>query len=58
LCFTVAADRASATTAALAKAGSGATRIGRIVAGSGVRVLDSTGQEIVTPPAGWEHFAR
>lgn len=58
LCFTVAADRASATTAALAKAGSGATRIGRIVAGSGVRVLDSTGQEIATPHAGWEHFAR
>jgi thiamine-monophosphate kinase len=58
LCFTVAAERASATTAALANAGSGATRIGRIVAGSGVRVLDSTGQEIVTPHAGWEHFAR
>jgi thiamine-monophosphate kinase len=33
------------------------TRIGRIVAGSGVRVLDAHGNNIDTPHAGWEHFA-
>jgi len=58
LCFTVPAGRASDVAAALAQTGCGATRIGRIVAGSGVRVLDAHGHEVVTPQAGWEHFSR
>jgi len=58
LCFTVPADRASYVAAALAKAECGATRIGRIVAGSGVRVLDAHGHEVDTPRTGWEHFSR
>lgn len=58
LCFTVPADRASGVTATVAKAGCGATRIGRIVAGSGVRVLDAHGHEVATPRTGWEHFSR
>ena len=58
LCFTVPAGRASDVAAALAQTGCGATRIGRIVAGSGVRVLDAHGSEVVTPRAGWEHFSQ
>jgi thiamine-monophosphate kinase len=58
LCFTVPADRAPDVAAALARAGCDATRIGRIVAGSGVRVLDSNGHEVATPQAGWEHFSQ
>lgn len=57
LCFTVARAREADMHAALARAGSRATRIGRIVAGSGVRVLDARGNEVAAPRAGWEHFA-
>jgi thiamine-monophosphate kinase len=58
LCFTVARAREAEVQAALARAGCHATRIGRIVAGSGVRVLGAHGSEVVTPQAGWEHFSR
>lgn len=57
LCFTVPAARAAEAAAALAGVACRATRIGRIVAGAGVRVLDSRGQPIVLAHPGWEHFA-
>jgi thiamine-monophosphate kinase len=56
LCFAAPATRATEVVAALARAGCGATRIGRIVAGSGVRVLDADANEIEIARAGWEHF--
>jgi len=58
LCFTAPAEREATIVKALDRAGCGATRIGRIVAGSGVRVVDSHGNVIATPRAGWEHFSR
>lgn len=33
------------------------TRIGRVVEGEGVRVIDRHGHDVVLPRAGWEHFA-
>jgi thiamine-monophosphate kinase len=58
LCFTAPAARETEIVEALARIGCGATRIGRIVAGSGVRVLDVGGNEIEIAHAGWEHFSR
>ncbi|KJV29683.1 thiamine-phosphate kinase [Luteibacter yeojuensis] len=57
LCFTVPADKASEVAADLARVGCGATRIGRIVEGAGVRVLDGAGGARVPRRAGWNHFA-
>ncbi|TAN06082.1 MAG: thiamine-phosphate kinase [Rhodanobacteraceae bacterium] len=56
LCFTVPAGREEEIVAALQQAGCRATRIGRIVAGAGVRALDVHGDVIATPQ-GWEHFS-
>jgi thiamine-monophosphate kinase len=58
LCFTATGAREADMQAALARAGCHATRIGHIVAGSGLRVLDAYGNEVATPRAGWEHFSR
>ena len=58
LCFTAPAERESAIAAALMQTGCRATRIGRIVAGLDVRVLDANGDRIDTPNAGWEHFSQ
>ena len=41
----------------LARIGCGATRIGRVVEGGGVRLLDGEGRDIALPRAGWTHFA-
>jgi thiamine-monophosphate kinase len=57
LCFCAAEDRAHDLLADLARSGCGATRGGRIVAGSGVRARDASGAEIALPRRGWEHFA-
>jgi thiamine-monophosphate kinase len=57
LAFTVAPEHAAAVTRDLARIGCGATRIGRVVDGSGVRLLDDAGSEIVLAQQGWEHFA-
>jgi thiamine-monophosphate kinase len=57
LCFTVPAAREARLQAALAQAGCRAARIGRIVAGSGVRVVDAHGNIVPVARAGWEHFA-
>ncbi len=57
LCFTVRSSAAPQLLSDLARSGCGATRIGRIVAGSGVRVRDASGADIAPPRRGWEHFA-
>lgn len=57
LAFTLAPEEAAAATRDLARIGCGATRIGRVVDGGGVRLLDDTGGEIVLAQHGWEHFA-
>jgi thiamine-monophosphate kinase len=56
LCFTAGVDRADRIAADFARLGLAVTRIGRIVAGSGVRVLDSRGGQVEAPSAGWQHF--
>lgn len=56
LCFTAPAEAAVAD--ALAATGCTATCIGRIVAGSGIRVIDADGRVVATPRTGWEHFSR
>lgn len=58
LCFSVPEDRSAEIENLLADAGCAATRIGRITAGSGVRVTDAQGNTVETPHAGWEHFSR
>lgn len=57
LCFTAPMPRESEVVAALAHTGCRATRIGRVTAGPGIRVLDASGQALETPRAGWEHFS-
>lgn len=53
LCFTM-----SDANAVGLDAGDGAfTRIGQIVAGSGVQVHDAHGRDVAVSRAGWEHFA-
>jgi len=41
----------------LSRIGCGATRIGRVVSGERVRMLDHDGGELVIERAGWNHFA-
>jgi thiamine-monophosphate kinase len=57
LCFSVAENEASALLVDLARSGCGATRIGRIVAGSRVRVHDRVGNPVLFARSGWEHFS-
>ena len=56
LCFTASDDAATDLLGDLARSGCGATRIGRIVEGSGVRVVDSQGVDVDMTTAGWDHF--
>lgn len=57
LCFTASVDRADRIAADFARLGFGATRIGRIVAESGVRLRDANGNALTIPRHGWQHFA-
>lgn len=57
LAFTLPPDKAPAALRDLAKIGGGATRIGRVVEGEGVRFLDAAGGAIALPRGGWEHFS-
>jgi thiamine-monophosphate kinase len=41
---------------AIAASKFGVTRIGRVEAGSGVRVIDASGAEMALPKSGWTHF--
>lgn len=56
LCFTVPPSRASEVQADLSRLGCGATRIGRVVDGAGVRVRAPDGSWMATERAGWDHF--
>ena len=57
LCFTAPEDIAMELLGDLARSGCGATRIGRIVEGTGVRVVDAAGNAVTVSRRGWEHFA-
>ena len=56
LCFTASQESARELLGDLARSGCGATRIGRIVDGTGVRVVDSQGVDVDISAAGWDHF--
>jgi len=56
LCFTVPPQRVASVQADLARLGCGATRIGRIVEGEGVKVRDANGQWLESAHQGWDHF--
>lgn len=57
LCFTVPPSLVADVQSDLARLGSGATRIGRMVDGDGVRVRDAHGQWLEATRHGWDHFA-
>lgn len=56
LCFAAAPEHAEAVAAAMHKAGCQAIHIGEVVAGSGIRVEDGQGGELVPAMRSWEHF--
>jgi thiamine-monophosphate kinase len=56
LCFTAPPQRASEVLGAASAAATGVTRIGHIVAGAGVRVLDAGGRPLPIERAGYDHF--
>ena len=56
LAFTLSRTQEASVLRDLAKTGSGATRIGRVVEGSGVKLLDANGTEIALARRGWDHF--
>ena len=58
LCFTARSVLENGIIDRLERTGCGATRIGRIVAGSGVRAVDAQGHVVTPPLAGWEHFSQ
>ncbi|MEO8810587.1 MAG: thiamine-phosphate kinase [Rhodanobacter sp.] len=57
LCFCVPAARVAQVQGDLSRLGGGSTRIGRIVAGDGVRVRGHDGAWLQSAASGWEHFA-
>jgi thiamine-monophosphate kinase len=57
LAFTVPASRVGDVLRDLARVGGGVTRIGRVVAGERVRLLDTDAGEILLRRRGWEHFS-
>jgi thiamine-monophosphate kinase len=57
LCFTVPPSLVVDVQTDLARLGCGATRIGRIVEGAGVRVRGEHGQWLEAVQHGWDHFA-
>lgn len=57
LLFTVPAGAAVQMDSISARLGLALTRIGRVVAGEGVRVLDESGEVIAVDIGGYEHFA-
>lgn len=56
LCFTAPPQARAAVQAAGAAAGVPVTRVGRIVAGAGLRVLDERGAEVAIDVHGYDHF--
>jgi thiamine-monophosphate kinase len=58
LVFTAGAERRDAVEKAGAAAGVAVTRIGRIVAGSALTVLDASGRPVALGRGGYDHFAQ
>lgn len=56
LCFTVPESRLANVRADLARIGCGATRIGSIVQGQGISMLDLDGSVVEIAGSGWDHF--
>ena len=56
LCFTAPASVAAAVAQAGAAAGVPVTRVGRIVSGSGLAIVDGAGRELRPARAGYDHF--
>ena len=56
LLFTAAPERQAGIAALARQLGIPLTRIGAIRAGSDLRILDASGQAIVPPSKGWQHF--
>ncbi len=56
LCFTAPADARQAILDAGDKTGTAVTRIGRIIAGAGVQVLDADGMSLTLDLASFDHF--
>jgi thiamine-monophosphate kinase len=56
LCFTAPTSRTRQVLDAASAAGVSAARIGRIVAGTGVTVVDAAGRAIVLERGGYDHF--
>ena len=56
LCFSVPEARCEEAMAVLARTGGGATCIGSVVEGAGVRLVDAQGELVQLPRAGWNHF--
>jgi thiamine-monophosphate kinase len=56
LCFTAAAENREAVLAAAAQAGTPVTRVGRIEAEPGLRMVDAQGQPLDLGLRGWDHF--
>ena len=57
LLFTVSAGKSTQMDSISAQLGVALTRIGRVVAGEGVRMFDESGNEIAVDIGGYEHFA-
>ncbi|MCI4567692.1 thiamine-phosphate kinase [Lysobacter sp. CFH 32150] len=57
LCFTAAADQHEGVVRVAQETGIAVTRIGRVVAGSGVHAVLADGTEWIPPRAGYVHFA-
>jgi thiamine-monophosphate kinase len=57
LCFTAREADTQRITEAFSRIDCSVTRIGRIVAEPGMRVLDANGTAMETPRRGWQHFA-
>ncbi|MFQ6018349.1 MAG: thiamine-phosphate kinase [Kiloniellaceae bacterium] len=56
LLFTAAPGRAGEVADLAAALGLPLSRVGRLLEGQGIRVLDEAGQEIARPGGGWSHF--
>jgi thiamine-monophosphate kinase len=56
LCFTAPGSRAGEVLGAASAAGVGVTRIGRIMAGAGVTVVDTSGRPLHLERGGYDHF--
>ena len=57
LCFTVPPSLVAEVQSDLARLGCGATRIGRMVEGEGVKVHDADGRWLEATHHGWDHFS-